>query len=107
MCSATQSCPTRCDLAYQAPLSMRFFRQDYWSGLPFPPPGDLPDSGVKLVCPKSPELQVDSLPQSHQGSASVDLKNKQNRIMYLEKATCGKIMSVGTSKGMLNREVRK
>ena len=42
----------------QAPLSMRFLRQEYWSGLPFPPPVDLPDPGIK---PASPALQVDSL----------------------------------------------
>ena len=42
----TQSCPTLCDqllIAHQAPLSMGFFRQYYWSQLPCPPPGDLPD----------------------------------------------------------------
>ena len=40
-------------LAYQAPPSMGFSRQMYWSGVPFPSPGDLPDPGIK---PKSPEL---------------------------------------------------
>ena len=45
--------------ACQAPLSMGFPRQEYWSGLPFPSPGDLPDPGIK---PGSPALQVDSLP---------------------------------------------
>ena len=38
-------------VAYQAPLSMGFFRQEYWSGLPFPPPGDLPDPGIEPVSP--------------------------------------------------------
>ena len=42
---------------FQAPLSMGFSRQEYWSGLPFPPLGDLPDSGIE---PMSPALQVDS-----------------------------------------------
>ena len=41
------------DLARQTPLSLQFSRQEYWSGLPFPPPGDLPDPGIK---PKSPAL---------------------------------------------------
>ena len=45
-------------VAYQAPSSMRFSRQKYWSGLPFPSPGDLPDPGIK---PGSPALQVDVL----------------------------------------------
>ena len=44
---------------------MAFSRQEYWSGLPFPSPGDLPNPGIKLT---SPALQVDSLPLSHQGS---------------------------------------
>ena len=44
--------------AHQVPLSMGFSRQEYWSGLPFPPPGDLTDPGVK---PRSPVLQEDSL----------------------------------------------
>ena len=45
-----QLCPTLCDPmdhSQQAPLSMGFSRQKYWSGLPFPPPGDLPDPGVE------------------------------------------------------------
>ena len=49
-----------------ASQSKRFFRQEYWSGLPFPPPGDLPDPGIKPVTPVSPASQVDSLPLSHQ-----------------------------------------
>ena len=45
-------------VAHQAHLSMEFFRQEYWSGLPFPSPGDLPYPGIK---PRSPELQADAL----------------------------------------------
>ena len=41
-------------VARQAPLSMRFFRQEYWSGLPFPPPGDLPNPGIKRTSLASP-----------------------------------------------------
>ena len=48
-----QSCPTLCDpmdcIALQAPLSMGFSRQEYWSRLPCPPPGDLPDLGIKPI----------------------------------------------------------
>ena len=43
---------------HQAPLSMGFSRQEYWSGLPFPSPGDLPNPGIE---PKSPALQADAL----------------------------------------------
>ena len=52
-------------IARQAPLSMGLLRQEYWNGLPFPSPGDLPDPVIK---PIFPSLQVDSLPLSHQGS---------------------------------------
>ena len=45
-------------VANQAPQSMEFFRQEYWSGLPFPSPGDLPDLGIE---PGSPALQADAL----------------------------------------------
>jgi len=53
MRSVTQLCPTLWDptISHQAPLSMGFSRQEYWSGLPFPPPGNLPDPGIKPVSP--------------------------------------------------------
>ena len=57
----TQLCPTLYDpmpVACQAPLSMEFSRQEYWSALPFPSPGDLSDPGTE---PTSPALQADSL----------------------------------------------
>ena len=44
--------------------SMGLSRQEHWNGLPFPPPGDLPDPEIKPVFPPSPALQVDSLPLS-------------------------------------------
>ena len=50
--------------ACQAPLSMGFSRQEYWSGLPFPSPGDLPDTGIEPGCPA---LQADSLLTELQG----------------------------------------
>jgi len=49
-------------VAHQAPLSMGYSRQEDWSGLPFPPPRDLPNPGTK---PKSPALRADSLMLSH------------------------------------------
>ena len=52
-------------VAHQAPLSMEFSRQEYWSFLPFHSPGDLPNPGIK---PRPPALQAGSLPSSHQGS---------------------------------------
>ena len=64
--------------ACQAPLSMGLSRQDYWSGLPFLPPGDLPDPGIELMWPASPELQADSLPLSYFGKASKQLYSNKN-----------------------------
>ena len=60
-CLVTQSCLTLCDptpwtVARQAPLYMGFSRQEYWSGLPFPTPGDLLDQGIKPMSPASPAL---------------------------------------------------
>ena len=52
-------------VAHQAPLSMGFSQQEYWSGLPCPPPGGLPNAGIQ---PVPPALQADSLPLSQLGS---------------------------------------
>ena len=46
---------------------MGFSRQEYWSGLPFPPPGDLPNPGIEPVSRVSPALQADSLPDEPVG----------------------------------------
>ena len=61
-CLVSQSCPTFAnpmDCSLPAPLFKGFTRQKYWSGLPCPPPGDLPNPGTE---PRSPALQADSLP---------------------------------------------
>ena len=74
----TQSCPTLCnpmDCSYQAPLSMGFSRQEYWSGVPSPSPGDLPDPGVKAG---SPVLQADTLPSETQTMTGVSVGSSQN-----------------------------
>ena len=63
--SRVQLVATQQTIACQAPLSMGFSRQEFWSGLPFPSPGDLPDEGIE---PGSSVLQADSLPLSHWGS---------------------------------------
>ena len=64
---ASLLCPTLCDpmdCSCQAPLSMGFPRQGYWSGLPFPSPGDLPDPGTEA---RSPGFREIPHPPSHQG----------------------------------------
>ena len=62
--SRVQVFATPWTVAYQAPQSMEFSRQEYWSGLPFPSPGDLPDPGTE---PGSPALQADALPSEPAG----------------------------------------
>ena len=72
-------CATPWTVAYQAPLSMKFSRQEYWSGLPFPSPGDLPNPGIK---PGSPALQADTLPSKPPGKPLYCIKN--SHIMSIE-----------------------
>ena len=70
-----QSCPTLVTpwtAAHQASLSMRFSRQEYWSGLPFPSPGRLSDPGIE---PRSPALQADSLLTELPGRPEVPVPN--------------------------------
>ena len=55
MLSCVQLFATPC-ITVQAPVFMRFPRQEYWSRLPFPPPGDLPNPEIKPVSPESPAL---------------------------------------------------
>ena len=62
--SAVQLFATPWTVTYQAPSSMEFSRQEYWNGLSFLSPGDLPDPGIE---PGSPALQADILPSEPQG----------------------------------------
>ena len=61
-------------VACQAPLSVGFSRQEYWSGLPFPFLGDLPDPGIE---PQSPALQAETLPTELQGKSQTKRKKKK------------------------------
>ena len=62
--------------SHQAPLPIGFSRQEHWSGVPFPSPGDLPDLGVE---PRSPALQADSLPTELQGKPQKRPETKSAR----------------------------
>ena len=66
--SHVRLCATPWTVACQAPLSLGFSRQEWWSRLPFSPPGGLPEPEIEPQSPSSPALQADSLPLSHQGS---------------------------------------
>ena len=67
-------------VAYQVPPSMGFSRQEYWSGVPFPSPGDLPHPGIE---PGSPALEADALASEPPGKPS---KRPPNRSMLLQMA---------------------
>ena len=72
-CSVAQACSTLCDPmdCSLSGLSVHeIFGQEYWSGLPFPPPRDLPDPGIKPGFPALPTLQADSLLLNHWESLS-------------------------------------
>ena len=82
-------------VARQAPLSVGFPRQEYWNGLPFPPPGDLPDPSIKPMSPASPALAGRFLTTEPQGSPHLVieeelrvvgefLKRKMNAFSYIK-----------------------
>ena len=71
-CSVVSDSVTPWTVAHQAPPSMEFSRQEYWSGLPFPSPGDLPNPGIELG---SPALQADALPSEPPGNQKKKYKS--------------------------------
>ena len=72
--SCVQLFATQWTVAHEASLSVEFSRQEYWSGLTFPSPGDFPDPGIK---PGSPALQADSLPSEPQGKRKPPLEARK------------------------------
>ena len=80
-----QSCLTLCDpwtVACQISLSMEFSRQEYWSGLLFPSPGDLPNPGIE---PRSPALQAVSLPPEPPGKPiQLDSKLTNSTVNFIK-----------------------
>ena len=87
-------------IARQAPLSMGFSRQEYWSGLPFPSPRDLPDSGIE---PRSPALQADSLPTELQGKPhfSISPSNEYSGLISFRTDWFDLLAVQGTLKSLL------
>ena len=67
-------------VALQAPLSMGFSRQEYWSGLPCHPPGDRPDPGIEPVSPLTPALQVDSLTPEPLGKSHICVHTHTHKV---------------------------
>ena len=80
--SRVQLFATPWTVAHQAPLSMGFSRQEYWSGLPFPSPGNLPNPRIK---PRSPTLQADTLTSEPPGSSGHNLVLAPHFVMRKEK----------------------
>ena len=78
-------------VAYQAPPSMGFSRQEYWSGLPFPSPGDLSDPGIK---PRSPSFQADALTSEPPGKLRIGERYKEESLQSAEVFPLGHLVSL-------------
>ena len=72
-------------VACQAPLSMGFPREEYWGGLPFPSPRDLPNPGIETVSSVSPAWQVDYLPVSHLRNPEIFMTTSQSSFIFVFK----------------------
>ena len=81
--SRVQLFATPWTVAHQAPLSMGFSKQEYWSGLPFPSPGDLPDPGIEPRSLMSPVLQADSLPVELSWKRFLDSRSSQFQLSHV------------------------
>ena len=91
-------------VSQQALLSMGFSRQEDWSGLPFPYPGDLPDPGMKPESPVSPALQEDSLLLSHGGSPMI--RNEGGQFFTVASPVSVSVSSEKIAfKGILSRKI--
>ena len=75
-------------IAHQAPLSMGFSRQEYWSGLPIPSPGDLPNPGMEPVSPVTSALQTDSLPAEPLGKPQTRVSVQFSSVAQLCPTLC-------------------
>ena len=83
---------------------MKVSRLEYWSGSPFPTPGDLPNPGIEPVSPMSPELQADSLPLCHLGSKGsvASLKQPEPAELVYQPTTMGPISLLCDHSGSLS-----
>ena len=84
-------------VARQAPLSMGFSREEYWSGLPCPPPGDLPNPGIK---PRSPVLQADSLSSEPLGKSTMWINLENIVLIEKKKVTIHRLYNSISIKGL-------
>ena len=102
--SRVQLLVTPWTVAYQAPPSMEFSRQEYWSGLPFLSPGDLPDPGIE---PRFPTLQADTLPSEPPGKTVFKFYVKRNlfKKRYKEYSTRFRTVTSRTVISKLDRDI--
>ena len=96
--SCVQLFETPQTVAYQALPSMGFSRQEYWSGLPFPSPADLPNPGIE---PGSPALQTDALPSEPPGKPIIEVNEED---LYTLKINCKGKRVVRKAKKRINVE---
>ena len=89
-CSAVSASLRPLDCSHQAPLSMGFSRQEHWSGLPLPFPGDLPHPGIE---PRSPALGADSLPSEPPRKPLAKLKYTEANLLHVA-ASCSPVVSM-------------
>ena len=108
MCACLLNCFSHVQLyatlwtaVHQAPLSMPFSRKEYWSGLPRPPPGDLPDPGIEPMSLVSYALQAASLALSHKGCTYIYINDFCIFILYT--ATLLDLVLDNSSKMYLSR----
>ena len=87
--SRVQLFATPWTVTYQAPLSMGFYRQEYWSGLPFPSPGNLPNPGIE---PGSPALQAEALPSERAGKPRLDIDSIKKQSLDLNTVLAPKLV---------------
>ena len=91
-------------IAYQSPSSMEFSRQEYWSGLPFSSPGDLPNPGIE---PGSPALQADTLPSGPPGKRWTIKKAEHRRIDAFELWRWTRLLKVPWTARRSNQSILK
>ena len=87
-CSVVSNSVTPQTVAHHVPLSMGFSRQEYWSGLPFPSPGDLPNWGSESASPAAPALAGRFFTLSHTGSSGASRKGLIGKLHVTEQDIC-------------------
>ena len=96
---------TPCTVAHQTPLSMEFSRQEYWSGLPFPTPGDHPDTGIEHVSSASLALAGRFFTPEPLGKPSPSV-SKQLKMVYFN-WLCTELAAKGKEKKKKNNQTNK